>query len=174
MGMLYWLYKPGGCRMQRILTHSVARVRFGNFNGLIDLLKIDHEISIADSEIEFHAIRSQGPGGQNVNKVASAIHLRFDINNSASLSDEVKARLMTLRDRRITADGILNIKAQRSRSQEKNRLDAIKRLRALILKALVRQKARRKTRPSKRSKEKRLADKSKRAWVKRLRRNRED
>ena len=138
--------------MQRILTHSVARVRFGSFNGLTDLLKINHKISIADSEIEFHAIRSQGPGGQNVNKVASAIHLRFDINNSASLSDEVKARLMTIRDRRITADGILNIKAQRSRSQEKNRLDAIKRLRVLILKALVRQKARRKTRPSKQSK----------------------
>jgi len=138
------------------------------------LLKINDKISIADAEIEMNAIRSQGPGGQNVNKVASAIHLRFDIRNSTSLSDEVKARLLGIRDRRITKDGIVNIKAQRSRSQEKNRIDAIKRFRSLILKAQLRKKARKKTRPPKQSKEKRLADKSRRAQVKRLRRNRED
>lgn len=160
--------------MRRILTYSVARVRFGSALRFIQLLEINDNICIADSEIEMHAIRAQGPGGQNVNKVSSAIHLRFDINNSASLTDEVKARLKALRDRRITADGILNIKAQRSRSQEKNRLDATRRFKALILKALVRQKPRKKTRPSKRAKEKRLADKAKRSRTKRLRSNRED
>jgi len=138
------------------------------------LLKIDDNIHILDSEIEIHAIRSQGPGGQNVNKVASAIHLRFDIANSTSLSDELKTRLMGMRDRRITKDGVVNIKAQRSRSQEKNRLDAIERFKSLILKAQLRKKARKKTRPSKRSREKRLVDKSKRAQIKRLRRNQED
>lgn len=126
-------------------------------------------IEIPESEIELNAIRSQGPGGQNVNKVSSAIHLRFDAQASSALTDEQKARLLAIRDHRITDDGIINIKAQRSRSQEKNRLDALNRLAALLEKSLVKPKARKKTKPSKRAKEKRLADKSHRAKIKQAR-----
>jgi len=174
MGMLNGLYVAHGCRMPRILTHSVARVRFRGELGKRNLLEISQNISIADAEIEMHAIRSQGPGGQNVNKVSSAINLRFDKLNSSSLTDDVKNQLIQHKDRRISAAGILNIKAQRSRSQEKNRVDAIARFKQIFYKALIQRKTRKKTQPSKRTREKRLADKSKRAKIKRLRRNQED
>ena len=133
------------------------------------MLRITEDIDIPEAEIEMTAIRSQGPGGQNVNKVASAIHLRFDIIASSVLPEEVKARLLTTRDRRISADGVINIKAQRSRSQDQNRSDALRRLADMIEAALVEPKTRKKTRPGRKAKEKRLADKAHRAQVKQTR-----
>lgn len=115
-----------------------------------------------------HAVRSQGAGGQNVNKVASAIHLRFDI-RASSLSEEVKERLLNLQDQRITADGVIVIKAQRFRTQEKNRADALERLAALVGKATRRRKKRLATRPTRASKERRLKQKTRRGQVKSLR-----
>jgi len=133
------------------------------------MLRINDDIEIPEAEVEMNAIRSSGPGGQNVNKVATAIHLRFDIASSVVLPEEVKARLLTLRDRRISADGVINIKAQRSRSQDKNRIDALKRLADLLQKGLVVPKARKKTKPSRRAKEKRLMDKARRGQLKQSR-----
>ena len=133
------------------------------------MLTINETISIPEAEIQYTAIRSRGPGGQNVNKVSSAIHLRFDIAESGALPDDVRLRLLALNDQRITDDGIVNIKAQNSRSQEQNRTDALERLRELILKACAAPKIRKKTRPGKRAKEKRLADKAHRSQVKQSR-----
>ena len=105
-------------------------------------LQISDTISIPDSELEFAAIRAQGAGGQNVNKVASAIHLRFDIRASKSLPDVCKQRLLALQDQRISGDGVVVIKAQQHRSQEKNRAAALERLRELIQRTLVTRKPR--------------------------------
>ncbi|MDA7852036.1 alternative ribosome rescue aminoacyl-tRNA hydrolase ArfB [Porticoccaceae bacterium] len=123
------------------------------------MLYITSAVSIPDSEIELSAVRSQGPGGQNVNKVSSAIHLRFDIVQS-SLPDLFKQRLLTLRDQRISNEGIIVIKAQTSRSQEKNRLEALDRLVQILRQVTSTPKVRRPTKPTKGSQRRRMDKKT--------------
>lgn len=132
------------------------------------MLSISNYVVIPDSEIELQAIRSQGPGGQNVNKVSSAIHLRFDINNS-SLPKFYKEELLKLSDNRISKEGVIVIKAQTTRSQEQNREEALGRLQALVKSVAVVQKRRRPTKPTKGSKLKRVDTKTKRGHLKNLR-----
>lgn len=125
--------------------------------------------SIPENEIEISAIRAQGKGGQNVNKTSSAIHLRFDV-RASSLPDDVKERLLALRDSRITEDGIVIIKAQQHRRQDQNRDEALGRLQALVTTAAARPKIRRPTRPTRASKRRRIEGKVHRSQVKASRR----
>ncbi|MDJ0702217.1 MAG: alternative ribosome rescue aminoacyl-tRNA hydrolase ArfB [Leptolyngbyaceae cyanobacterium MO_188.B28] len=134
------------------------------------MLPITKRTAIPLSEIELSAVRSQGAGGQNVNKVATAIHLRFDI-NASSLSPLYKERLLNLNDRRITKEGVIVIKAQQHRTQEQNKEDALNRLQDLIKGVTVAPQKRKPTKPSKSAKKKRLDSKAKRGKIKALRGN---
>jgi ribosome-associated protein len=137
---------------------------------LTAMLPITNKTAIPLHEIEISAIRSQGAGGQNVNKVATAIHLRFDI-NAASLSPLYKERLLNLSDRRITKEGVIIIKAQQHRTQEQNKADALQRLQEIIRQVTIVAPKRKATKPSRSAQRKRLDGKTKRSQVKALRGN---
>ena len=132
------------------------------------MLKISRNVSIPGEEVEFSAIRAQGAGGQNVNKVSSAIHLRFDI-KASSLPETYKRRLLRLQDRRISKEGVIVIKAQRFRTREKNREDALDRLCDLIRRAAIVKKSRKPTKPTRSSQRRRLDSKTQRGRTKALR-----
>jgi len=133
------------------------------------MIEITPSIAIHEREIRFEFIRASGPGGQNVNKVSTAVQLRFHVPGCESLPDEVKARLIRLAGKRMSASGELIIDARRYRSQERNRQDALDRLVALIRKAARKPRARRKTRPTAASKERRLEEKRQRSRIKKQR-----
>lgn len=139
----------------------------------MDKIWITDQIAIDESEVLLDFVRASGPGGQNVNKIASKAQLRFDI-HSESLSEEVQARLAHIAGGKITEDGILILEAQRYRSQEQNRQDALRRLVALIRRAAQKPKLRKKTRPTAASQQRRLAEKRRRAEIKKLRQSAEE
>ncbi|MBH0192764.1 MAG: aminoacyl-tRNA hydrolase [Nitrospira sp.] len=137
------------------------------------MLHISAHVSLPDAEIQLHAIRSQGAGGQHVNKVSTAIHLQFDI-QASSLPPRYKEALLKLKDHRISEDGIVTIKAQQHRTQERNREDALERLRQLIHSVTIPRKARRPTKPTKASENRRVEGKKRQGRLKALRKNLDD
>ncbi len=139
-----------------------------------DGLRVNGSVTIPESELEFAAIRSQGAGGQNVNKVASAVQLRFDAARSSALPPAARERLLALRDHRISADGVVVIKAQQFRSQEQNKAAALERLAELVRRALIVPKVRRKTKPTRAAQARRLDNKTRHGRLKRERRTLDD
>jgi ribosome-associated protein len=135
---------------------------------------INDRCAIDDAELSFDYIQSSGPGGQNINKVATAVQLRFDVRRSPSLPEDVRLRLERLAGRRLSEDGVLIIEARRFRTQERNRRDAVERLVAMIRKACERPRLRKKTRPTAESRLRRLEEKRRRSEIKRLRRRIEE
>ena len=133
------------------------------------MIRITDDIALDENELHLEFVRASGPGGQNVNKVSSAVQLRFNVSQSACLTPEIKVRLIKAAGRKVTADGTLVIQARRFRSQEKNRVDAISRLIALIQKAAVVPSIRRKTKPSASARERRLKNKRQRSQIKQKR-----
>lgn len=133
------------------------------------MLEITPTLQLDERELQFDYLRASGPGGQNVNKVATAVQLRFDVVNSPSLASDLKGRLLRLAGKRINADGVLVIEARRFRTQEANRADALRRFVELLQKAAVPPKPRRKTKPTAASREKRLQEKKRKGEVKRTR-----
>ncbi len=132
------------------------------------MFHVSPHIAIPDAEIDIHAVRAQGAGGQHVNKVSTAIHLRFDI-AASSLPERCKQQLLLLKDHRISRDGLITIKAQESRSQEQNRAEALARLRDLIQRAMIPRKKRKATKPTRGSRQRRIEEKKKRGRLKTLR-----
>ena len=135
------------------------------------MIRVTDTISLDESEIEESFVRSSGPGGQNVNKLSTAVQLRFDVRRSQSLPNDVAIRLMALGGRRITKDGVLVLIAQSHRTQERNRADAMERLVALIKEAAVKPIPRRATKPTKASKQRRIEGKKRRSGIKDMRRS---
>ncbi len=135
------------------------------------MIQITPDLAIDESEIQQEFVRASGPGGQHVNRVATAVQLRFDVANSPSLPDDVRARLVQLAGKRVTKEGVLLVESQRFRTQEQNRQDALERLIELIRQATKKPKHRRKTRPTRASKERRLEKKRRQSEKKRLRRS---
>jgi len=138
------------------------------------MIYINSALSLQNNEVTYDFIRASGPGGQNVNKVSTAVQLRFNVKNSSSINEAVKNRLIKIAGKRVSAEGILIIDARRHRSQSKNREDALNRLKELIIKSLAVPKRRRKTKPTLASKEKRLRDKKARSKIKQSRKPPED
>ena len=149
-----------------MLGYTKTVLKLGNF-----MLTISGSVAIPDEEIELNAIRSQGSGGQNVNKVATAIHLRFDI-RASSLPERYKEKLLAFGDSRITKEGVVIIKSQTYRTSEQNKEEALARLKALIKEATATQKKRIATKPTKSSKKKRVDKKKQRGNIKAMRKNR--
>jgi len=138
--------------------------------GVFVMIKITPTLNLDERELQFEFVRASGPGGQNVNKVATAAQLRFDV-RASSLPEEVKTHLIHIAGKRITSEGILILEAKRFRTQEQNREDAIQRFVELIRRALAKPKPRKKTRPTKASKEERLKEKKRKGEIKKIRQN---